>query len=166
MDHQLISIKSVQVTLKHLSKRDTLKPTNPLLSLNIVRQKMQTHPKNIDPALVAMYCVYELFEEILLAKLGGDYANPANALNFLIQDFHSNNQERQAYSLLYYLYLRSDCGLPDKEKLYALLCIEERTIRRRIQLGAQHLIFEIIAMESRFVAAPLSLPLSKRRMSG
>lgn len=143
-----LTVESIHGVFKQLHKRETLDSNNPIASLMIVRQKVGKYFVNIDPELLLIYSIYEVLEEILLVTLGKERARTTCALDFMLSDYRSHNPKKQAYSLLYYLYLRSDCDLPPKSQLCIILGITERTLQRKIKLGLQHIMFDIIKAEA------------------
>ena len=69
------------------------------------------------------------------------------ALACLAQDFRQHAAELEAWSLLYFRYVRVDLGLSWEQLAEATACTA-RTLRRRQQRGVRRLLYRIIAEET------------------
>jgi hypothetical protein len=155
MAHVLLSARSVQQALEAWRQARPLPPQHPLAQLLTLRYGVGIGGLSADiaPEIVITFGLAEIIRHGLNRHRKAHQLIPAAAhhdrlvgLQALCDDFRCANAELEAWSLLYYRYVRVDLNL-SLAQMSQISCQTRRTLHRRLRLGISRLSYVLIKRE-------------------
>ncbi|NJL93665.1 MAG: tetratricopeptide repeat protein [Anaerolineae bacterium] len=129
--------------LQAVASGAVIAPSHPLLSFLIYERLFLAN--GLEGEYATLVAVQQVLEGAVLEILGD--RNPGIAeLELLKRDFQQENPHREAYSLLYYRFLRPELGL-SVEALEQQVHLTRRSLQRRLNDGLAYLTQALVAQE-------------------
>ncbi|HLA42224.1 MAG TPA: hypothetical protein VJZ27_02245, partial [Aggregatilineales bacterium] len=136
----------VRTALESVRDAQPLPPHHPFFSFLLFRDQLQ-QPERVGGDFAALHAIFEVLERCFLDHLGEDHKTNEDWQALIKADFNMENRYREAYSLLYYRYLRPELDV-SPDQIQEITVYGERQLRRRQNEGLANLLQDLINRET------------------